>query len=186
MIEFLGILDNLDIWVVIWLFPVTLSVHVVEELSGLVNWYQRNFTGLPLKVDVSIPTFLVVSTFFVFLLTAATAALGSPHLAAWLLLPLAAAVFWNALQHIYHALYFKQYVPGAISSILLLIPEISYLSIRAVGDRLVPLWFISGLTSLILLGLILVVAAGKKLTTEFHIFHQIGLFLSRLLHQGAS
>jgi hypothetical protein len=187
MSEFLTALNKLDFVVVIWLFPCALAIHVTEELAGnIASWYQQNFAGLPPKINVSIPTFLLFATSLTFVLTGIIVALGSPNLAAWLLLPLAVPIFWNALQHIYHSFYFWQYVPGAITSLLFLLPSISYLAIRAVKEDLVSLWFIDGLALAIAMGFIHTLTAGKKLTAEFMPFHRIGITLSKLLPQSSS
>jgi hypothetical protein len=85
------------------------------------------------------------------------------------------------LQHIYHALYFRQYVPAVITSIVFVVPSIAYLFIRALQDRLVPFWYVSLLILGVLVGLVPVIIAGKKLTGEFLLFHNMGMSLARLV-----
>lgn len=54
-------------------------------------------------------------------------------------------------------------------------------SYQGVQEALVALWFICALAIAVVLGLIHTVTAGKGLTSEFMLFHTIGMALSKLL-----
>ncbi|SRR6266567_7318237 len=84
----------------IWLLPVALLLHEAEEWN-ILRWEQRNFVNLPAKTNAGVRTFLVFFTLFGFLWTA-----------------LAAGAFLNALQHLFYTLYFRQYTPGVITSVV--------------------------------------------------------------------
>lgn len=106
----------------IWLLPVAMALHEVEEWN-ILGWEQRNFANLPAKTNTSVRTFLVFLTLFGFLWTALAAWLNNPKIAAYMILALAAGAFLNTLQHLFYTMYFRQYAPGVITSVVLYLPN---------------------------------------------------------------
>lgn len=45
------------------------------------------------------------------------------------------------LQHLYWSVYFQTCAPGVVTAVLLVAPVILGLTVRAVRERLIPLWF---------------------------------------------
>ena len=148
----------------IWLLPVALLLHEAEEWN-ILRWEQRNFVNLPAKTNVSVRTFLVFFTLFGFLWTA-----------------LAAGAFLNALQHLFYTLYFRQYAPGVITSIVLYLPIVGYLTARAIEENLVPVAYVVVLVILTILSLIQTMKAGNIVTPPFRAMSHIGMALSKWLH----
>jgi hypothetical protein len=90
-----------------------------------------------------------------------------------------AITFTNALQHVYWLFYFKQYAPGVVTSVLLLIPFISYLAIRSVQQQVVPLWYVLAWLIFIALGLIQTIKAGNTMTPSIRAVHKVGESLAK-------
>jgi Protein of unknown function with HXXEE motif len=181
MTELIQWFKQTDFLTIMWLFPVVNTIHVVEEMTGLARWYQKNYAEVPETASIGVPAFLLNGVILGFVVTGIIDWVGDPVIAAWVTLTFAALLLWNGLQHIYHTLYFRQYVPAVITSIVLLVPSIVYLFIRALQDNLVPFWYVGLLIFAVLVGLVLVVTAGKKLTGEFILFNSMGLSLVRLV-----
>jgi hypothetical protein len=70
---------------------------------------------------------------------------GIPSLAAWVFLPAIAVALQNALQHAFWSVYFKQYAPGVITAVVLLIPIGSYVAAWAVRQGYVSVWYAAAL-----------------------------------------
>lgn len=165
----------------IWLLPVALILHEAEEWN-ILRWEQRNFVNLPAKTNVGVRTFLVVFTLFGFLWTALAALTNNPTIAAFVFLPFAAGAFLNALQHLFYTMYFRQYAPGVITSVVLYLPIVGYLTARAIEEHLVPVAYVVALMFLTLLGLIQTMKAGHTVTKPFQAISHIGTALSKWLH----
>jgi Protein of unknown function with HXXEE motif len=181
MIKLIQWLDHFDFLTIMWIFPVVNAIHVVEEMTGLARWYQQTYDEVPDTANIGVTTFLLNGVVLVFAFAGIITWIGNPVVAAWIILTLAALLLWNGLQHIYHTLYFRQYVPAAITSIILIIPCTIYLFVRGLEENLVSFWYVSLLIITVLMGLIPVVMAKKKLTGEFILFHNIGMFLAQLV-----
>lgn len=165
----------------IWLLPVALLFHEAEEWN-ILRWEQRNFVNLPVKTNVSVRTFLVVFTLFGFLWTALAALPNNPTIAAFVFLPFAAGAFLNALQHLFYTIYFRQYAPGVITSVVLYLPIVGYLTTRAIEENLVPAAYVVVLVILTILGLIQTIRAGNIATSPFRAISHTGVVLSKWLH----
>jgi len=165
----------------VWLLPLALAVHEAEEWN-ILSWEQRNFVNLPAKTNVSIRTFLVFFTLFGFLWTTLAALPNNPTIAAFVLLPFAAGAFLHALQHIFYTIYFKQYAPGVVTSVVLYLPIVGYLTARAIEENLIPVVDVVVLVILTSLGLIQTIKAGNTVTPLFRSISDFGMALSKRLH----
>ena len=165
----------------IWLLPVALLLHEAEEWN-ILRWEQRNFVNLPAKTNVSVRAFLVVFTLFGFLWTALAALPSNPTIAAFVLLPFAAGAFLNALQHLFYTMYFRQYAPGGITSVVLYLPIVGYLTGRAIQENLVPVAYVVVLVIPTILGLIHTIKAGNRVTPPFRAMSDLGMAFSKWLH----
>lgn len=165
----------------IWLLPVAVALHEAEEWN-ILGWYQRNFVNLPAKTHASIRTFLVFLTLLGFLWTALATLPNNPRLAAFVFLPFAAGAFLNALQHLFYTLSFRQYAPGVITSVVLYLPIVGYLTARAMEENLVPVAYVVVLVILVILGLIQTIQAGNTFTPAFRAISQFGMAVSKWLH----
>ena len=174
-------LSHMPFLTAIWLLPFALALHEAEEWN-ILRWERRNFVNLPAKTHASVRTFLVFFTLFGFLWTALAALPSNPKIAAFLFLPFAAGAFLNALQHLFYMMYFRQYAPGVITSVVLYLPIVSYLTVRAIEENLVPVAYVVTLVILTILGLIQTVKAGNIATRPFRAISHIGMVLAKWLH----
>lgn len=175
------VLDRMSFLTGIWLLPFAAAVHEAEEWN-ILRWEQRNFANLPAKTNASVRTFLVFFTLFGFLWTALAALPNNPKIAAFVLLPFAWGAFLNALQHLFYTIYFRQYAPGVITSVVLYLPISGYLTIRAIQENLVPAAYVVVLVALTILGLIQTMKAGNTFIPAFRTFSRFGMALSKWLH----
>jgi hypothetical protein len=106
---------------------------------------------------------------------------GIPSLAAWVFLPAIALALQNALQHAFWSVYFKQYAPGVITAVVLLIPIGSYVAAWAVRQGYVSVWYAAALTALVVGGLIHTVRAGNRMSPFIHAIYNLGFRLSEKL-----
>lgn len=158
-----------------------MALHEVEEWN-ILNWEQRNFANLPAKTNTSVRTFLVFLTLFGFLWTALAAWPNNLKFAAYMILALAAGAFLNTLQHLFYTMYFRQYAPGVITSVVLYLPISGYLVAKAIAENLVPVGYVVGLGILAILGLIQTIKAGNTFISLFRSISRLGVALSKMLH----
>ena len=98
--------------------------------------------------------------------------------AAFVFLPAIALVLLNAFQHVYWLLYFRQYAPGIVTSIVLLIPTGFYLAARAVQQGYVPIWYVAVWAVPVVVGLVQTVRAGNQVTPLVRAVYNLGFWLS--------
>lgn len=137
---------------------------------------------MPVKTNTGVRTFLVFLTLLAFLWTALAALTNDPKIAAFVLFPFATGAFLNVLQHIFYTIYFRQYAPGLITSVVLVLPTVVYLTGRALGEDLVPVAYVAVLMVLAILGLIQTMRAGNTFTPAFLAISHFGMALAKWLH----
>lgn len=125
----------------VWLLPACWALHEAEEWN-ILDWYQRYWMNVPDMTPLEMRLGLAVMTLAGVIGTAFTLLLKSPRVTAWLALPFFAVLaLGNAFQHIYFVFEFGAYSPGVVTSVVLVIPVFTYLTARAVRERLIPKWF---------------------------------------------
>lgn len=174
------ILNQMSFLTAIWLMPFALALHEAEEWN-ILRWEQRNFVNLPAKTHTGVRAFLVFFTLFGFLWTALAALPNNPKIAAFVFLPFAAGAFLNALQHLFYTVYFNQYAPGVITSVVLYLPITGYLAARAIQENLVPVVYVVALVILAILGPLQTIKAGNTFIPTFRAFSHIGMVVSKWL-----
>lgn len=165
MNDILALFDNLGFLSALWLFAIAFALHEAEEWN-IVDWYHRNWVDLPPITHKDARAWLVFISIVGFVLCAAATLPGNPAIAAWTLFPAIALVFQNALQHVYWLFYFREYAPGIITSVLLLIPLGSYLAARAIQRNYIPVWYVVVLAILIIPGVVQTIKAGNVLIPQ--------------------
>jgi hypothetical protein len=98
--------------------------------------------------------------------------------ALFVFLPAIALALQTVLQHVYWLFYFRQYAPGVVTLVLLLIPIGCYLVTRAVQGGYVPLWYVVIWALLIVPGLVQTVRAGNEMTPPIRAIHNLGTRLA--------
>jgi hypothetical protein len=176
----MAVLQRLGFLSVLWLFPVAYALHEAEEWN-IMTWYHRNYADLPPATDRSARTWIVFASLASFVWFALASLPGSPSVAALTCLPAIALAIQNALQHVYWLFLFRQYAPGVITSVLLVIPIGGYLVARAVRQGHAPLWYAAIWAALIVPGLIQTVKAGNEMTPPVLAIHKLGIRLAEVL-----
>jgi hypothetical protein len=184
MTSILAALENLDFLSVLWLFPIAFALHEAEEWN-IMKWYRRNYTDLPPATDRSARTWIVFVSLVGFVWIAIAVLPGNPSVAAFVALPAIALVIQNALQHVYWLFYFRQYAPGVVTSVLLVIPIGGSIIARAVQHGYAPLWYVAIWAVLIVPGLVQTVRAGKEMTSPMRAIHVLGIKLSKRIFRSA-
>ncbi len=176
--QLLTLLTASDFLVLVWLFPIAVTIHEFEEWN-IVRWYERNFVNLPPLEDRGLRAWIVFSSLLAFAWTALAVLTGSAPLAGFILLLAFALMLQNALQHIFYVVYFRSYAPGVITGVLLLVPIILYLTVRAVSDAIVPGWYALLLIAFTLPNLVQTVRAGNTMLPSLLAVHRFGSALAR-------
>jgi hypothetical protein len=130
-----------------WLFPIAVTLHNAEEAIWMPGWD----AGHPAHLRVGPPgaaeilTALVVFTVAAFAVTYMSARRGPESVWAYLTFGYIIAMLANVVvPHVPAAIVFRGYAPGVITAVLLNLPLMSYLALRAVRDRWVSGWKAAG------------------------------------------
>ena len=139
-------LDSLPFDRLLWLVPVFLMIHNIEEAPFMENWSKR----LPLRMPLTITTRqFVIAVTFLTLAGFAVTYLGVEYLANrtgyLIVLGIQVIMLFNAfIPHIGTTLRFRMYSPGVITAILITLPFSFYLLRRAFEENILnwPLFWI--------------------------------------------
>jgi hypothetical protein len=174
----LSVLENLGFLGALWLFLLVFVLHEAEEWN-ITRFEHRNFVGLPSAATAKSARMWIVFICAVGLIWCAVATVsGSPTIAAWVFLPAVIVALGNALQHVYWSAYFRQYAPGVITAVVLLIPLGTYVIATALRKGYVPMWYVAVWGVFIGLVLVQTVRAGNTMTPFVRAVYKIGNGLS--------
>jgi hypothetical protein len=177
MSTILTVLETLDFTSVLWLLPLAFALHEAEEWN-ITRWEHRHFVGMPPNAtDKSARAWIAFVSAVGFVWCAVAALPGNPTVAAFVFLPAIAFVLMNAFQHVYWTLRFRQYVPGIVTSVVLLIPTGLYLAVRAVQQGYAPIWYAAVWAVPIVAVLVQTVRAGDRVTAVVRTVYNVGSWL---------
>ena len=134
----LQFLDSLSFDRLLWLVPVFLTLHNLEEAPFMESWSKR----LPLKIHPNVTTrqFSIAVTFLTiagFLVTYFEINYWYQTTGYLLILGIQAILLFNAfIPHIAATIGFRMYSPGVITAVLFTIPFSYYLFHRALGENI--------------------------------------------------
>lgn len=180
----LAAIGNIEFLSALWAFPVAFAAHEFEEWN-IMKWYHRNYVDLPPSTDRGARTWIVFVSLIGFVWCAIAVLPGSPSVAAFVFIPAIAIALLNALQHLYWLFHFRQYAPGVVTSVTLLLPVGCYLVARAVQQGFVPVWYVGIWIVMIALGLFQTVRAGNEMTPLIRAIHNLGTWLSERIFGSA-
>ena len=111
-----------------WLVLAALVFHVVEEVPNFPQWATRHFgtTSLTYFVLSHIPLLAAVVSI---VHQASRSVVDGAWV--WLLIAVQSALAVNGLFHVFATLWFREYSPGVVTSVLLYAPVTAYLLPRA-------------------------------------------------------
>jgi len=169
---------QIDFLSLLWLFLIAFVVHEAEEWN-ITRFERRNFVGVTPTITERNARMWIRIVCVVGLVWCVAATLpGNPVAAAYLFLPAIALACGNALQHVFWTFYFRQYAPGVITAVSLLIPTGCYVAVRAVRQGYVPLWYAALLAVLIVPPLVHTVRAGNEMTPPIRAIYALGNWFS--------
>ena len=172
---------HLDFLKMIWLFPTFLLIHELEEWNILV-WYKRNFRDHPEnKTNRSTRFFLIFISIICFIWTAIATLPRSERIATIIMLPFILIVVQNCLQHIYWQILFKEYAPGIISAVILLLPTSLLILIRSFNEEFLPLWLALPVLAYWIYGLMETVKSKNTLPPSFQKINRFSNFMTAKL-----
>jgi len=165
------------------LFVLVFVVHELEEWN-ITDFERRNFVGLPPTVTKRNARLWIAIICTVAVVWCAAAVLsGNATIAGYIFLPAIFLALGNTLQQIFWTVYFKQYAPGVVTAVLLVIPVGSYVVYRAVQEWGVSLWYAALFLLLIIFNLAHTIREGKKaspmISTIYGLGDRLGKTLSR-------
>jgi hypothetical protein len=166
---------------VIWILPIFWAFHEAEEWN-IISWYQRHFVNPPEMTPWSVLTLLVCSALASFIWTFIASLFRNLKVTAGILLfffiPMA---FMNAIQHILWAIMFHSYSPGVLSSVILIIPAVIYITWRVLEEGLLPKWYIIILYLWAVPRVIETIIYGNEVMPMLEKLHYFGNWLAKLL-----
>ena len=143
-------LNSISFERLLWLVPVFLAIHNIEEAPFMEGWYKR----LPIKLPLAITTrqFLIavtVITFAGFVLTYSGVEYLANQTGYLIVLGIQAIMLFNAfIPHIATTIRFRMYSPGVITAVLITLPFSFYLFRRAFDEHILgwtQFWILLGI-----------------------------------------
>lgn len=135
----------------LWLVPIFLTIHNLEEAPFMERWSRR----LPIKLPLTITTrqFAIATTFITiagFILTYLGVESLANQTGYLLVLGMQAILLFNAfVPHIALTIRFRMYSPGVVTAILLMVPFSFYLFRRALEEHILTwnqFWILLGIS----------------------------------------
>jgi hypothetical protein len=119
-----------------WLFPIAVTFHNSEEALWLPAWWVRHAKEVPVHPGAGTFRYAVaVLTVAAFVVTYLSERKGKESVWAYLLFGCIVAMLANVLiPHIPASFVFRSYTPGVVTAVLINLPVMGFLSIRAVRE----------------------------------------------------
>ncbi|MBN2710668.1 MAG: HXXEE domain-containing protein [Calditrichaceae bacterium] len=174
------IISNIDFITGSWIFYFFFVIHELEEWN-IFKFEDKHFTGLPAGTTPKRSRLWILIICITGLIWVSVAAFSADQAAAaYIFLPAIILVMLNAVQHIFWTVYFREYAPGLISAVLLILPTGSILIANTV-DNYISLWYPVIWAAAALFVLIQTIRAGKNATPMLKIIHNIGINADKFL-----
>ena len=126
-----------------WMFPIAATLHSAEEAIWMPGWDAGHLAELGVRPPgaAEILTALAVFTAAAFAVTYMSARGGPESVWAYLTFGYIIAMLANVfVPHVPAAILLRGYAPGVVTAVLLNLPLMSYVALRAVRDRWVSGW----------------------------------------------
>lgn len=164
----------------IWIFAIVSVLHELEEWN-ILKWYERNYRDLPPSTNLSIRLWILSYSLVIILFVWIVSVIPDKYISSILMMLFVSLTIQNGLQHLYWTVYFKEYAPGLIFSVIIGFPVYSLIIVRVVNEGYLPLWAIGIYLVLIIPGLIQTVKAKNTMTSIIKSIHLLGLRISNIL-----
>jgi len=161
----------------LWLFPVAITIHNIEEAIWLPAWSMQHALKFQRPVGKFEFRFAVlVLTVAAYLLAWLSVAGGAQSLATYLYCSYICAMFLNVFTHLLAAIVTKRYAPGLATALLLNLPVTAFLLWLAIRNNYVAkptIIIVAVLFTIVLAGsLPLLFALGRKIRSTMAQFSQ--------------
>ena len=126
-----------------WLFPVAVTLHNLEEAIWMPGWDLRHAAQIPVHPPGALEfrTALVLITVAAFVVTYLSIQRGAQSVWAYLTFGSVVAMLANVfVPHVPAAIFFHGYVPGVVTAIIINLPLMAILAVRALRDGWVSGW----------------------------------------------
>ncbi len=173
----LSIINLVEFKHIIWIIPVTLLVHELEEWN-IVNWHKKNFTNGLEETYLSTRMWELFLSLVGFAWTAIAFFIPNNTVASIWLLVLVDFTLLNGLQHLYLLFHLKRYNPGLFFSNVFGIPAAVYIACRILVEGFLPFWALIIFALLIVPGLVSTVNSRDKMPKMIYIVNNIGIKLA--------
>jgi hypothetical protein len=149
----LPFLDSLSLDRLLWLVPIFLALHNLEEAPSMESWSKR----LPVRIHPNVSTrqfgiAVTVLTIAAFVVTYLEINYWHRTTGYLLILGIQAILLFNAfIPHIASTIAFRMYSPGGITAVLLTLPFSAYLFHRAFAENILSwnqFWILLGIAPL--------------------------------------
>jgi hypothetical protein len=143
-------LDSIPLSHLLWLVPIFLAIHNIEEAPGMERWSRR----LPLKLPFTITTrqFIIAVTLLTlagFVVTYFGVEIVASQTGYLIVLGIQAIMLFNAfVPHIAATIRFRIYSPGILTAVFITLPFSFYLFRRAFDESILnwtQLWILLGI-----------------------------------------
>lgn len=120
-----------------WLFPIAVTLHNSEEAIWFPAWWTRHAREVPMQPGPDAFRFaLAALTVAAFVITCLGARKGKESVWAYLMFGYIVAMLANVfIPHIPASLVFRSYTPGVVTAVLINLPIMGFLAIRAVREH---------------------------------------------------
>ena len=125
-----------------WMFPVAVTLHNSEEAVWLPGWFARHAIEVPMHFAPGVFRFAVAAlTVAAFLVTYLSTRKGKESVWAYLMFGYIVAMLANVfIPHIPASVMLRSYTPGVVTAVLINLPVMGFLAIRAVSEHWVSGW----------------------------------------------
>jgi len=122
----------------LWLFPVAVTLHNAEEAIWMPGWQLRHAAQMPLNPPRpdEIRVVLLLLTLAAFALTSLSTRKGPESVWTYLTFGYVIAMLINVfVPHLPAAILFRGYAPGVVTAVLINLPVMTVLAVRALRER---------------------------------------------------
>lgn len=134
-------LNNINFRKLIWLFPIILFLHEMEEWN-ILKWYHKHQIELPIGMtNLDARTWLLFLSLVGFIWVICGLISKNNKITAYIILPAIFLCLSNSIQHLVLVISYKEYTPGFIFGFIISILIYIYIITRTVTDKLIPLWY---------------------------------------------
>ncbi|MFA5658209.1 MAG: HXXEE domain-containing protein [Oscillospiraceae bacterium] len=174
-------LENLNFRAWIWVIPLMLFLHEMEEWN-ILKWYHSTNNTPPKSTNLSCRIWLFIMSIWGFAVTALAYCIPNKYISSGIILFLVVFTTFNGLQHIYWLFAFKKYAPGVIFSSLGIIAGVLLSASALIKEITSPIYIII-LYTITIPFLIATIHAKNKCIGTFNYLHNLTLKIVKVLEK---